>query len=44
MLLLVGSPSSVIGHSLAINAVQQLRDEGHDIYLHLVGTNEQDQI
>ncbi|RPG74919.1 MAG: glycosyltransferase [Euryarchaeota archaeon TMED85] len=42
MLLLVGRPSSVKGHSLAINAVQQLREEGHDIYLHLVGTNEQD--
>ena len=42
MLLLVGRPSPVKGHSLAINAVQQLRDEGHDIYLHLVGTNEED--
>lgn len=42
MMLLVGRPSPVKGHSLAINAVQQLRDEGHDIYLHLVGTNEHD--
>ena len=42
MLLLVGRPSPVKGHSLAINAVKQLREEGHDIYLHLVGTNERD--
>ena len=42
MLLLVGRPSMVKGHSLAINAVQQLRDEGQDMYLHLVGTNQKD--
>lgn len=42
MLLLVGRPSHIKGHSLAINTVKQLREEGHDIYLHLVGTNERD--
>jgi len=42
MLILVGRPSVVKGHSLAINAVQQLRDEGHEVSLHLVGTNEKD--
>ena len=42
MLLMVGRPSPMKGHFLAINAVHQLRKEGYDIRLHLVGTNHQD--
>ena len=42
MLLMVGRPSPIKGHVLAINAVQQLREEGHDIRLHLAGTSQRD--
>ncbi len=42
MLLMVGRPSPIKGHVLAINAVQQLREEGYDIRLHLAGTSQQD--
>ena len=42
MLLMVGRPSPMKGHFLAINAVHQLREEGSDIRLHLVGTSHQD--
>jgi len=42
MLIMVGRPSPVKGHELAVNAVQQLRNEGYDIRLHLAGTNQND--
>ncbi len=42
LLLMVGRPSSVKGHSLAINAIQELRNEGQDLRLHLAGTSQKD--
>ena len=42
LLLMVGRPSSIKGHSLAIDAIQELRNEGQDICLHLAGTSQND--
>lgn len=39
LLLMVGRPSRIKGHSLAINAVHELRKEGIDVVLQLVGTS-----
>jgi len=40
LLLMVGRPSPIKGHSLAINAVHELRKEGEMIELQLAGTSE----
>ena len=39
LLLMVGRPSHIKGHSLAINAVHELKKEGEDVVLQLAGTS-----